>query len=120
LAAAAVPPSVSGKAPARLHPLLTDFSFFVFLWQGTYTPYAGTDLQPKLTNGVKQFARMRLQDVEGLELPPSADMHVHLRQDRLMELVVTQIRNGGANTVFVMVSHDHFRQDSSVLFRGLS
>ena len=45
---------------------------------------------------------MRLKDLERLELPPSADMHVHLRQDRLMELVVPQIRNGGVDTVFVL------------------
>lgn len=46
---------------------------------------------------------MRLKDLQRLELPPSADMHVHLRQDKLMELVVPQIRAGGVDTVFVMV-----------------
>lgn len=45
---------------------------------------------------------MRLRDVQRLELPPSADMHVHLRQDQVMELVVPQILNGGVDTVFVM------------------
>jgi dihydroorotase len=59
---------------------------------------------------------MRLKDLESLELPPSADMHVHLRQDRLMELVVSQIRNGGVDTVFVMVCHELFRQAGFVLF----
>ena len=67
---------------------------------------------------------MRLRDVQRLELPPSADMHVHLRQGevslqpalaldqtelisswlQVMELVVPQILNGGVDTVFVMVS----------------
>ncbi|KAL8387415.1 hypothetical protein RB595_009917 [Gaeumannomyces hyphopodioides] len=45
---------------------------------------------------------MRLKDVQQLELPPSADMHVHLRQDKLMELVTPEIRNGGVDTVYVM------------------
>ncbi|KAF8847543.1 Dihydroorotase [Acephala macrosclerotiorum] len=45
---------------------------------------------------------MRLKDVQRLELPASADMHVHLRQDQVMELVVPQIRKGGVDTVFVM------------------
>jgi hypothetical protein len=47
---------------------------------------------------------MRLKEFDRLELPASADMHVHLRQDELMELVVPQIRRGGVDTVFVMVS----------------
>jgi dihydroorotase len=46
---------------------------------------------------------MRLKDIQRLELPPTADMHVHLRQAELMELTVPQIRRGGADTVFVMV-----------------
>ena len=45
---------------------------------------------------------MQLRDLERLELPPSADLHVHLRQDELTELVVPQIRRGGVSTVFVM------------------
>lgn len=67
---------------------------------------------------------MKLKDVQRLELLPSADMHVHLRQDQVnllgpppvldwtglilfqtlqvMELVVPQIRKGGVDTVFVM------------------
>ena len=67
--------------------------------------------------------KMRLRDVQRLELPPSADMHVHLRQDQVnlhrppvldqteiissclqvMGLVVPQILNGGVDTVLVMV-----------------
>jgi dihydroorotase len=46
---------------------------------------------------------MRLKDLERLELPASADMHVHLRQGELMSVVVPQIRMGGVDTVFVMV-----------------
>lgn len=46
---------------------------------------------------------MRLKDVDYLELPASADMHVHLRQGAMMELVVPEIRRGGVDTVFVMV-----------------
>lgn len=38
-----------------------------------------------------------------MELPAAADMHVHLRQGPMMELVVPEIRKGGVNTVFVMV-----------------
>lgn len=36
-----------------------------------------------------------------LELPPTADMHVHLRQAGLMEVVVPTVRKGGVDTVFV-------------------
>ncbi|KAI0447117.1 dihydroorotase [Xylaria telfairii] len=45
---------------------------------------------------------MRLKDVYRLELPPTADMHVHLRQDEVMNLVVPYILRGGVDTVFVM------------------
>ena len=44
---------------------------------------------------------MKLKDIEVLELPPSADMHVHLRQDAMMEFAVRQIRSGGVDTVMV-------------------
>jgi dihydroorotase len=46
---------------------------------------------------------MRLKELDRLELPASADMHVHLRQGAMMELVAHQIRQGGVDTVFVMV-----------------
>jgi dihydroorotase len=46
---------------------------------------------------------MRLKELDRLELPASADMHVHLRQGAMMELVAHQIRRGGVDTVFVMV-----------------
>lgn len=46
---------------------------------------------------------MQLKDTQRLELPPAADMHVHLRQGDMMKLVTPSIRNGGVDTVFVMV-----------------
>jgi dihydroorotase len=46
---------------------------------------------------------MRLKEIQSLELPPTADMHVHLRQAEMMELVTPQIRKGGVDAVFVMV-----------------
>ncbi|KAI0385662.1 Dihydroorotase [Hypomontagnella monticulosa] len=45
---------------------------------------------------------MQLKHVQRLELPPTADMHVHLRQGELMELMVPTVRQGGVDTVFVM------------------
>ena len=38
-----------------------------------------------------------------LELPPTADFHVHLRDGAMMELVVPTIQDGGCDTVYVMV-----------------
>ncbi|KAG9246296.1 hypothetical protein BJ878DRAFT_417323 [Calycina marina] len=38
----------------------------------------------------------------GLELPASADFHVHLRDGAMMEAVVPTIRAGGVDTVYVM------------------
>jgi dihydroorotase len=48
---------------------------------------------------------MRLKELKQLELPASADMHVHLRQGKLMDLVAPQVRRGGVDTVFVMVKY---------------
>ncbi|EGE08803.1 dihydroorotase [Trichophyton equinum CBS 127.97] len=45
---------------------------------------------------------MRLRTLPRLELPAAADMHVHLRQDAMMQLVTPYIRKGGVDTVFVM------------------
>ncbi|KAK2749877.1 hypothetical protein FQN57_005293 [Myotisia sp. PD_48] len=45
---------------------------------------------------------MHLKQLTELQLPASADMHVHLRQDDMMELVTSQIRRGGVDTVYVM------------------
>jgi len=42
---------------------------------------------------------------DGIELPVAADFHVHLRDDRMMEAVTPTIRQGGVDTVFVMVVH---------------
>lgn len=52
---------------------------------------------------VELVTKMKLKDIQSLELPASADMHVHLRQAELMELTVPQILKGGVDTVFVMV-----------------
>ncbi|KAI1641524.1 hypothetical protein F4809DRAFT_587077 [Biscogniauxia mediterranea] len=45
---------------------------------------------------------MQLKDIQRLELPAVADMHVHLRQGELMDLVVPTVRRGGVDTAFVM------------------
>ncbi|KAF3055993.1 putative dihydroorotase [Daldinia childiae] len=45
---------------------------------------------------------MQLKEIQRLELPPAADMHVHLRQGELMELMVPTVQQGGVDTVFVM------------------
>ncbi|KAH6894097.1 dihydroorotase [Thelonectria olida] len=45
---------------------------------------------------------MQLKDTSRIELPAAADMHVHLRQDGLMELVTPTVLKGGVDTVFVM------------------
>ncbi|PHH67849.1 hypothetical protein CDD80_475 [Ophiocordyceps camponoti-rufipedis] len=43
---------------------------------------------------------MKLSETSRLELPASADMHVHLRQGEMMALVTPLIRRGGVDTVF--------------------
>ncbi|KAK5164778.1 dihydroorotase [Saxophila tyrrhenica] len=45
---------------------------------------------------------MALQKLDGLELPAAADMHVHLRDGAMTELVTPMIRQGGVNMVYVM------------------
>ena len=45
---------------------------------------------------------MALSNLDGLELPAAADMHVHLRDGAMMSLVTPTIRHGGVNTVYVM------------------
>ncbi|KAL2891918.1 putative dihydroorotase [Ceratocystis lukuohia] len=45
---------------------------------------------------------LNLKEIPRLELPAAADMHVHLRQDKMMELVVPEIKKGGVDTVYVM------------------
>lgn len=46
---------------------------------------------------------MVLEKLQTLELPASADMHVHLRDGATKNLVVPSIRAGGVNCVMVMV-----------------
>ena len=41
---------------------------------------------------------------DGIELPGSADFHVHLRDGELMAAVTPTIRDGGVDTVYVMVN----------------
>jgi hypothetical protein len=45
--------------------------------------------------------KMQIRTIERLELLPTADMHVHLRQGELMELAVPAIGKSGVDTVFV-------------------
>ncbi|EEA21047.1 dihydroorotase [Talaromyces marneffei ATCC 18224] len=45
---------------------------------------------------------MQLKDLTSIELPPAADMHVHLRQDAMMELCTPLVEKGGCDTVFIM------------------
>lgn len=45
---------------------------------------------------------MSLSKFDGLELPASADFHVHLRDGAMMETVVPTIKRGGVNTVYVV------------------
>lgn len=59
---------------------------------------------------------MRLQDLDHLALPASADFHVHLRDDKMMETVVPEIRRGGVDTVYVMVCRCILGRHSKLLF----
>lgn len=40
---------------------------------------------------------------DDLDLPPTADFHVHLRDGAMMELVAPMIRQGGVNIAYIMV-----------------
>lgn len=42
-----------------------------------------------------------MKNIQRLELPAAADMHVHLRQGDMMDLVVPTVRQGGVDTAFV-------------------
>jgi dihydroorotase len=44
---------------------------------------------------------MLLSKFDGVELPASADFHVHLRDGPLMKAVVPTVRRGGVDTVYV-------------------
>lgn len=43
-----------------------------------------------------------------VQLPATADFHVHLRDGSMMETVVPTIRQGGASLVYVMVRRNYF------------
>ncbi|KAL1981043.1 hypothetical protein VTN96DRAFT_3152 [Rasamsonia emersonii] len=45
---------------------------------------------------------MQLRSLSSIELPPTADFHVHLRQDAMMELCTPLVEKGGCDTVYVM------------------
>ena len=50
------------------------------------------------------FLFVSVVGMQSLELPLADDLHVHLRQDALMETVTSRIREGGIGRVLVMVS----------------
>lgn len=45
--------------------------------------------------------QFKMKNIQRLELSAAADMHVHLRQGELMDLVVPTVQQGGVDTVFV-------------------
>jgi hypothetical protein len=63
---------------------------------------------------IRQQNIMPLSKFDGLELPASADFHVHLRDGNLKNAVVPTIRQGGVNTVYV--STVQFSGNGSFLF----
>lgn len=46
---------------------------------------------------------------DGLELPASADFHVHLREGQMMAAATPTILQGGVDTAFVMVQCKHIQ-----------
>lgn len=46
---------------------------------------------------------MHLRTTQRIELPPTADMHVHMRQGDLMKLVAPTVAQGGVDTAYVYV-----------------
>lgn len=50
-----------------------------------------------------QYEKMQLKTLQKLELPAAADMHVHLRQGEMMDVVVPTLEQGGVDTAFVYV-----------------
>jgi dihydroorotase len=44
---------------------------------------------------------MQLKITQRLVLPPTADMHVHLRQGDLMKMVAPTVARGGVDTAFM-------------------
>jgi dihydroorotase len=60
---------------------------------------------------------MPLEEFNNCELPATADFHVHLRDGDMMKLCVPSIRQGGVNTVYVMVSRYSLTlQDKKLIF----
>jgi dihydroorotase len=51
---------------------------------------------------------MQIRSIQRLELPPTADMHVHLRQAELMDLVVPTLAQGGVDLAFVCDFQNEF------------
>lgn len=51
---------------------------------------------------------MQIKSIQRLELPPTADMHVHLRQAELMDLVVPTLAQGGVDQAFVYDLQNEF------------
>lgn len=47
---------------------------------------------------------MDITEIQEIELPGAFDAHVHLRDGEMSQLVTPTIRQGGVNTVYVMVS----------------
>ncbi|CAK7245154.1 MAG: dihydroorotase [Sporothrix thermara] len=45
---------------------------------------------------------MHLKTAQRIELPPAADMHVHMREGDMMKLVAPTVLQGGVDTAFVM------------------
>ncbi|KEY65427.1 hypothetical protein S7711_04321 [Stachybotrys chartarum IBT 7711] len=45
---------------------------------------------------------MQIKETQRLELPPTADMHVHLRQGDMMGLITPTVKQGGVDVAFVM------------------
>lgn len=44
---------------------------------------------------------MQIKTTQRLELPPTADFHVHLRQGDMMKAVAPTVVQGGVDTAFV-------------------
>lgn len=55
------------------------------------------------TRRIQDIKKMQLKTLQKLELPAAADMHVHLRQGEMMDVVVPTLEQGGVDTAFVYV-----------------
>jgi hypothetical protein len=70
------------------------------------------------TSRAYSTGRMAFMKFQGLELPATADMHVHLRDGAMMEVVVPTIRQGGVNTVLVCLLALHDTQRFLLILMG--